>query len=178
MTLRVQAEPLWARVEEHRGILYKVASAYCRDPEERRDLVQEILIQLWRAYPRFDPAQRFSTWMYRVAMNVAISAYRSQTRRPRRTVPIEGLADELAAADRIAEDAGEELAIVRRLIGELDELSRALLLLYLDGEKHEAIAEILGISVANVATRMSRLKVRLARALAAAHETQGKEKRT
>jgi RNA polymerase sigma-70 factor (ECF subfamily) len=177
MTSRAQNEPFWERVQEHRGILYKVASAYCRDPEDRRDLVQEILIQLWRAFPRFSPAQRFSTWMYRIAMNVAISAYRSRSRRVRATVPIEGLAEELAAADRIMEDAGEDLRLVRRLIGELDELSRALLLLYLDGEKHEAIAEILGISVASVATRINRLKSRLARALDAAHGPETKESR-
>jgi len=65
-------------LDRHRGILFKVADAYCRDAASREDLVQDIVLQLWRAYPRFDDRARFSTWMYRIAVNVAISFYRSE----------------------------------------------------------------------------------------------------
>ena len=69
-----------ASLERHRGILFQVAYAYCRDAARREDLVQEIVLQLWRAYPRFDGRASFSTWMYRIAVNVAISFYRGERR--------------------------------------------------------------------------------------------------
>jgi RNA polymerase sigma factor (sigma-70 family) len=71
------------RLERHRGILVKVVNAYCRDAVAREDLIQEIAAALWRAYPRFDGRAAFSTWTYRIAVNVAISFYRSETRKAR-----------------------------------------------------------------------------------------------
>src|SRR5215467_540931 len=76
-------------LEEHRSILSKVAYGYSRGPADRDDLVQEMAIELWRAFPRFDGRVKFSTWAYRVAMNVAISHLRSATRPARDTVPLE-----------------------------------------------------------------------------------------
>ena len=69
-----------ALLDTHRGIVFKVANAYCRHPDDRQDLVQEIAAQLWRAYPGYDPARPFTTWMYRIALNVAISHVRSDAR--------------------------------------------------------------------------------------------------
>ena len=71
-----------ARLDEHKGIVCKIAHAYARNPEDWQDLSQEIILQLWKSYPRFDPRFKFSTWMYRVALNVAISNYRRERRRP------------------------------------------------------------------------------------------------
>lgn len=150
-------------VEEHKRILYKVASAYCAGAEDRRDLVQEMVIQLWRSFPRYDDRLKFSTWMYRVAMNVAISHLRSATRPGRETVALEeaaGLLD-TAAADRVMGEAGDEVRLLDRLVAQLDEMSRALLVLYLEGYDHAEIAEILGISATNVGTRIHRIRARL-----------------
>ena len=149
-------------LDEHRKILYKVANAYCRNAEDRRDLVQEIVVQLWRSFPRFDERARFSTWMYRIAMNVAISFYRSESRRTRRTELVEEPILEILAVDRAApEKSSDDIRQLHRFIGELDELNRALVILYLDGNSHETIGEILGISASNVGTRVGRIKERL-----------------
>ncbi|MFL6195181.1 MAG: RNA polymerase sigma factor [Thermoanaerobaculia bacterium] len=148
-------------LEEHKKILYKVASSYCRNPADRPDLVQEITAQLWRSFDRYDERLRFSTWMYRIALNVAISFYRSEARRSRNTVPAEESILELAAGGEPEPD--ENLRLLQGFIEQLDELDRALILLYLDGNRHDAIAEILGISETNVGTKISRIKARLRR---------------
>jgi RNA polymerase sigma factor (sigma-70 family) len=148
-------------LDEHKKILYKVASSYCRSAADRPDLVQEIAVQLWRSFDRYDESYRFSTWMYRIALNVAISFYRSAARRSRHTVPAEGSILEIAAAEPAAED--ESLQLLYQLIAQLDELDRALILLYLDGNRYDTIAEILGISETNVGTKISRIKQRLRR---------------
>ena len=157
-------------VEEHKGILYKVANGYCRNRDDRGDLIQEIVIQLWRSFERYDARQRFSTWMYRIAMNVAISAHRSTTRRARDTVPILDLEVDLAAADVVMDEASDNVRLLRRLIGELDDLNRGLVLLYLDGYSHDEIAGIAGISATNASTRISRIKDKLQRDFDAARE--------
>ncbi len=161
MTGSAEQDRFVALLEEHRGILYKVATTFCRRPEDRRDLVQEITVQLWRSFARFDGRARFSTWMYRVAMNVAISHLRSEARRVRDALPLETPGLDLASADRVMDEAGEDLRTLRRLIGRLDEMSRAIVLLHLDGYPHDEIAAIVGISTSNVGTRIHRIKQRL-----------------
>jgi RNA polymerase sigma-70 factor (ECF subfamily) len=150
-------------LREHRSILHKVAHGYCRGADERNDLVQEITIQLWRAFPRFDARVKFSTWAYRVAMNVAISHLRHERRAPDGVE----LSDDHATPPppHLGEEA-DNMRILRRLIEGLDEPDRALVLLYLDGHSGEEIAAVLGISPANVTTRMNRLKQQLQRGFA------------
>ena len=160
MTAAVE-EQFLDRLEEHRGILWKVASSFCRGEEDRRDLVQEIVVQLWHAFPRFDEQFRFSTWMYRIAMNVAISFHRSESRRTRDMTPLEESVLEIAAPTE-----SEELRLLRRWIDGLDSLHKALVILYLDGNSAEEIAAVLGISATNVTTKISRLKQRMRRELA------------
>jgi len=161
MPTRPSQESFLALLDEHKKILYKVAGSYSRTPEDRQDLEQEIVAQLWRSFGRYDESHKFSTWMYRIALNVAISHYRSESRRSRRTVPAEASVLEIADPRAAEPDAG--LQILRRLIAQLDELDRALILLYLDGNRHDTIAEILGISETNVGTKIGRIKARLRR---------------
>ncbi|SRR5579859_5776020 len=155
-----------ALLQEHRAILYKVAFGYCRNREDRDDLVQEMAIQLWRSFCRYDGRVKFSTWAYRVAMNVAISHFRGEGRRIRDTLPFDEVAYELAADDSPAEKAGDNMRALRRLIDGLDELNRALVLLYLEGYTSDEIAEIVGISPGNVTTRINRVKNELQREFA------------
>ena len=166
MKARTAQDRFLALLEEHDRILYKVAGSYCRNPEDRRDLIQEIVVQLWRSFDRFDDRYRFSTWMYRIAMNVAISFYRSQSRRVRDTVPIEESILEIAG-DQGPEES-DDLRLLHGFIDRLDELNKALIILYLDGNSYDTIAEILGISTTNVATKISRIKERLRRDFAGA----------
>ena len=146
-------------LDQHRGILYKVTNAYCRDHDDRQDLAQEIALQLWRSYSRFDRELRFSTWMYRIAMNVAISYYRAGRARIRETQPLEDVSE--VASEHERADSGDDTRVLYELIRELDELNRALTVLYLDGYSHDEIGTILGLTPTNVATRVNRIKEQL-----------------
>jgi len=162
MTAPPIAERFIAEFEAHRKILYKVAAMYCANPADRQDLMQEIVVQLWRSFPNFDARSRFSTWMYRVALNVAISWVRTDHRRRAHTVDADSAVMDTALADAAAGDMPPELAaLFAEFVSRLGELERALLLLYLEGSDHATIAAILGISSSNVATKIARLKQRL-----------------
>lgn len=152
-----------ALLDRHKPILYKVASAYCSRREDRGDLIQDIVVELWRAYPRYDGRAAFSTFMHRIAVNVAISHYRGESRRIRDAEPIEEFAFDLAAADRVMDAAGDDVLALRQWIAQLDEVNRALMLLFLEGYDHEAIGAMLGMSAANVGTRLHRIKQKLQR---------------
>ena len=133
---------------EHAGIVGKIARSYTRTPDDRRDLEQEIATQLWRAVASYDPARgKFSTWMYRIALNVAIS----HLRRARTYEPLDG-------HDAIAGEPDDRIAAMYACIHALAPMKRALLLLYLEDKSYAEIAEILGISEANVAVKLSRVK--------------------
>lgn len=151
-------------LDEHRRILFKIARSYCRNAADREDLIQEMIVQLWRSFASYDPRRRFTTWMYRVALNVAISHMRSESRRPRETVPLEGPILEVAATPPESAALEDDLRQLQQRIGELDPLDRALMILYLDGNPHDAIADVLGISPSNVGTKIGRIKQRLRRA--------------
>lgn len=142
-------------IQEHRGILYKVCRAYAHTADDREDLAQEITVQLWRAFTGFDERQRFSTWMYRIALNVAISFSRREQTRHRHALASE---EPLLTVAAPMEAPSEEVALLYRFIDGLEPLSKALILLYLDGHSHTETGEVLGLTATNVATRLSRLK--------------------
>ena len=159
----VDAEARFAElVERHRGIMFKVAATYCRNPADREDVAQEIVTQLWRAFPKFDATRPFSTWMYRIALNVAISFVRSNRLRERHTVALDETHDVEDSSDGAAE-RDERTRLLYAFVDRLDALSRALLLLYLDEHSYRDNLAILGITETNVATKISRLKQRFAR---------------
>jgi RNA polymerase sigma-70 factor (ECF subfamily) len=147
-------------VQAHRGLLYKVTRAYGYSAADRDDLAQEVIAQLWRAHPRYDPRLKFSTWMYRIALNVAISWRRRERARTQHLVPAgEEILENVRELDAALD--GEDLSLLYEAIGRFEELDRALLLLYLDGQPHQEIGEVLGMTTTNVATRIGRLKERL-----------------
>src|SRR3954463_10210168 len=94
-----------AHLDAHKGVLYKVANAYCRARDDRGDLIQEMTVQLWRAFPRFDERQRLSTGMDRITLNGAIKLYRKEWRRQRALVPLDELDLDLGGADLALHDA-------------------------------------------------------------------------
>jgi RNA polymerase sigma factor (sigma-70 family) len=146
-------------LDRHRKIVLKVASTYAREPADRADLAQDIVTQCWRAFPSYDATRAFSTWMYRIALNVAISFARSSEHRNRHAVPFEDALHGIADGSDPEND--ERVHALYRCIDALDALNRALLILYLDERSQREIAEILGISESNVATKIGRLKERL-----------------
>ncbi|MBK9373956.1 MAG: RNA polymerase sigma factor [Holophagales bacterium] len=165
MTKPARQDGFLVLLDEHKKILYKIASSYCRNATDRQDLVQEMVVQLWRSFGRYDERYRFSTWMYRIALNVAISFYRSEARRARFNVPAEDTLQEIPAEAPGSATQDDDLRLLRHFIEQLDELDRALVVLYLDGNRYGTIAEILGISETNVGTKISRIKQRLRRDL-------------
>lgn len=160
-----------AHLDRHKALLYKVANAYCPRREDRSDLIQDIVLELWRAWPRYDGRAAVSTWMYRIAVNLAISVFRGENRRIRDALPIEDFGMDLAAADRVLESDSDDLRSLHQLISRLDEVNRALVLLYLEGYAQDEIAEMLGMTPSNVATRINRIKQRLQREHATAETT-------
>ena len=142
--------------------MFKVANTYARLAEDRDDLAQEIAARLWHAYPTYDPARSFSTWMYRVALNVAISHVREQTMRDRHdAVPLDEGMHDLADAGGVDHERDQHIRLLQGFIQRQPPLERALLLLYLDDRPQREIAEILGITESNVSTKIGRLKQRI-----------------
>ncbi|MGL5892423.1 MAG: RNA polymerase sigma factor [Bacteroidia bacterium] len=145
-------------LEAHKGILWKVARSYCSDTDDQKDLVQEITVQLWRSFHNYNSEYKYSTWIYRIALNTAISFYRRETRRQQVSAPLnEGV---LTLAEN-HQETNEQLLLLQQFIAELREIDKALMLLYLDEKSYKEIAEILGISLSNVATKIGRIKAEL-----------------
>ena len=159
-----QHERFSSLLDRHRGIVFKVASSYCARAADREDLAQDIATQLWRAFPSYDASRSFSTWMYRIALNVAIS-FRRRDRQALDESLDETLHD--AAASAAHHEADEAAGVLQRFMASLDPLHRALLVLYLDEKSQRETAEILGISETNVSTKINRLKQRLREGVAA-----------
>jgi RNA polymerase sigma-70 factor (ECF subfamily) len=158
MTAIADEETFTGLLEQHAGIIRKVAFGYTSTLADREDLTQEITLQLWRAFPRYAPDRPFSTWMYRIALNVAVSFLRRHTHPIRQTVPFEENGIEVMH-DPAPPD--ERVALLRQVIAALPALDRALLLLYLDDHSYREIAAILGLTETNVATKLNRLKQRV-----------------
>ncbi|MGY0611191.1 MULTISPECIES: RNA polymerase sigma factor [unclassified Luteimonas] len=154
-------EEFSALLQQHRGIVFKVAGTYARGAEDREDLAQDIAAQLWRAWPRYDPSRSFSTWMYRVALNVGISHLRGDGRRRRHLVSLDEGLHVPVAPDTVDHERDQQLHLLHGFIATLEPLNRALLLLYLEDRSTRDMAEVLGISESNVTTRISRLKQRI-----------------
>lgn len=144
-------------IDTNKGIIYKVANTYCRDEENRKDLIQEIILQLWLAFPKYDPSYKLSTWMYRIALNVAISFYRKENRRGNISLPLHDEIISLPAEKQVMEQNGD-LELLQQFIKELREIDRAVILLYLEGNNQQEIANILGLTLTNVSTKVSRIK--------------------
>jgi RNA polymerase sigma factor (sigma-70 family) len=160
MALNRDAQTFLNVVDANKGIIYKVANAYCRDNENRKDLIQEITVQLWLAFPRYDEQFRITTWMYRIALNVSISFYRKEQRRDRITQPLSPDVISLAI-DPDAMEVESSISLLHTFIKQLREIDRAIILLYLEGNSQQEIAEIMGISATNVSTRILRIKEQL-----------------
>jgi RNA polymerase sigma-70 factor (ECF subfamily) len=139
------------------GIAHKVCRIYFDDADQRADVLQEMMYQLWKAYPGFDGRSKFATWMYRVCLNTALGWRRKQTRRPEERLALQH--------DQIPEQPPEprEENIQRLLvaIGKLSALNKAIVLLYLDQLSYEEIASITGLTQSNVSVRLVRIKKEL-----------------
>lgn len=145
-------------INTHRGIIYKVCNLYLNDSEEKKDLFQEIVLQLWRSFPNFKNESLGSTWMYRVALNTAISNFRKESRKPEKRAIS---ADEFQIPDISYEDESENLTLLKQAIAQLTQIEKAIVMLYFDEKTYEEISEIAGITKTNVGVKLNRIKVKL-----------------
>ncbi len=149
-------------LESHKGIIYKVANAYCKDVHQREDVIQEIIIQLWTSFENYNSQYQASTWVYRIALNTAISFYRKTRRHQNNTRSLSPIIEYFQAADHPHQE-DPNLQLLTQFIGQLGEIDKSLILLYLDGHKYQEIAEVTGFTTTNVSTRISRIKAELKR---------------
>ncbi|MFC0772623.1 RNA polymerase sigma factor [Terrimonas alba] len=146
-------------VNDYRALIFKVCNLYCRDPESCRDLFQEVVLQLWKSYAGFRKESADSTWIYKVALNTAISNLRKENRSPHKK-PLD--LEELEIPDlSIATDENESRKLLHQAIDRLSEIEKAIILLYLDEKSYDEISEIIGISTSNVGVRLNRIKNKL-----------------
>lgn len=144
-------------IQSNKGIIYKVTNMYCKNVEDRQDLSQEIIIQLWKSFDNYDDRFKHSTWIYRISLNVAISFYRKENSRRKIANPLtDGIIN--FSEDDCFEDTETDLRILQQMISKLEDLDKALMLLYLEEKSHKEIAQIIGISETNVATKINRIK--------------------
>jgi RNA polymerase sigma-70 factor (ECF subfamily) len=143
-------------IEQHKGILYTVARAYCPNADDRQDLIQEMMIQIWQSIHKYDDQFKISTWLYRISLNVAISFYRKSSTRSKKYTELTEQLIETPVEDKSENE--RQLYLLDQFISELKEIDKALMILYLEDKSHTEIAEILGISVSNVGTKIGRIK--------------------
>ena len=147
-------------IKENKGIIYKICNTYCVDKKDRDDLAQEIIYNLWKSFNSYNPEFKFSTWMYRIALNVAISFYRQE----RKFKNHDSISEGLIVFENNPEDKNEienNLRLLQNFINKLKEVDKAIILLYLDDNSHREIAEITGFTETNVATKINRIKDKL-----------------
>lgn len=146
-------------IETNRGIIYKVVNSYCSHINEQEDLMQEIIFQIVKGYKNFDHNVKVTTWMYKVAFNVAISHYRKLKTRQKHMIPMPSKI--VVIDERETNEYDERIPQLRTFINEFDALHKAILIMYLDGNSHKEISSAMGISVSNVGTKINRIKTQL-----------------
>ncbi len=145
-------------IQEYEGTIYKIARLYINSEVDLDDLYQEIVLQLWKAFPSFQGKSAAGTWLYRVALNTAIT-YLKKRRKRVETVSLFWGIDQFKVDDN--DPRKRQIALLYELVSKLDSLDKGLVLLYLENKSHQEIADIVGISVSNVGTRINRIKKKL-----------------
>jgi RNA polymerase sigma-70 factor, ECF subfamily len=144
-------------LNQHQNIIHKICNVYMPNVWEREDLFQEITIQAWKSYNSFKGQSKFSTWLYRVALNTAITYYRKEQKKVQ-TTATDALADFAIESSSVVE---EQVAAMYKAIAHLEKIDKALVMLYLEDYSYIEIGEMLGITPNNVAVKMSRIKNKL-----------------
>lgn len=157
-------------IDKHNAILYKIGRSYTKEAADFQDLYQEMLIQLWQAFPRFKGNSKVSTWMYKVALNTALTYSKKKNKRLDKS-PLENAMYKIAdnTGDRIAEIAqqSERIELLYACINELKKEERAIILLHLEGNTYEEMAEITGLTNSNLGVKLMRIKKKLHKLLEA-----------
>lgn len=147
------------QLEENQNIVHKICRLYTNDQQAHNDLFQEITIQLWKAFPKFRGDSKFSTWMYRVALNTAITLYRKKKRRID-TASFESVSFKIKA-EPYDDTIEEQLKLMYSAVKTLNDIDKALVFLYLEDKNYKEISETLGITEVNARVKMNRIKGKL-----------------
>ena len=146
-------------IKKNQGIIHKVCSIYCDVEEDRSDLFQEIVAQLWKSFPGFRNESKVSTWMYRVALNTAITSFKKNKRRPDQgRLTYENF---LIVEEKYDSQTDENIKQLHRAVSQLTGIEKSIVLLYLENKKYEEIAEITEITQNYVRVKMNRIKKKL-----------------
>lgn len=146
-------------INNHRGIIYKVCHLYGKEKDYRDDLFQDIVLQLWRSFPTFKNESQLSTWMYRVALNTAISQFRKDVKKPERRALSKA---EFQIPDiSWLHDDNENSLLLSQAIQQLSRIEKAVIMLYLEEKSYREISEIMGITESNVGVKLNRIKTKL-----------------
>lgn len=148
-----------SELEANQNIVHKICKIYTDCADAHKDLFQEITIQLWKAYPKFRGEAKFSTWMYRISLNTAITLYRKS----KRQLVTQELDSVLYKVKSIDYDDTEEqqLKLMYGAIRQLNDIEKALVFLYLEDKNYREISETIGISEINARVKMNRIKTKL-----------------
>ena len=147
------------QLQKHQNIVHKVCRLYSNNQDAHNDLFQEITIQLWRAYPKFRGDSKFSTWMYRVGLNTAITLYR-KSKRSIKTSDFDAYQFKIKAEEYDSTEV-EQLKLLYQAVHQLNDIEKALVLLYLEDKDYREISETLGITEVNARVKMNRVKKKL-----------------
>ncbi|WP_397445990.1 RNA polymerase sigma factor [Polaribacter sp. R77954] len=145
-------------IKENEGIIYKVARLYTNSAEDLEDVYQEIVYQLWKSYPSFKANSKMSTWMYRVALNTAISHLKKEKKKGTRVSIDNFLSNKLDELDTVME---ERITLLYAHIKKLSIVEKGIILLHLEGKNYDEIAAITGFTKTNIGTRLGRIKQKL-----------------
>jgi len=151
------------QISENKGIIHKICNIYCNNLDEKKDMMQEITLQLWKSFPNFQGSSKFSTWMYRISINTAITNIRKSKRHPLMEALFESEI-ELPEKEDMAE-MDDDVNQLYKAIAKLKEVDRAIILLYLEEKSYNEIGEILGLSEKNISVKLVRIKVKLEKIL-------------
>jgi len=151
------------QLEDNQNIVHKICRLYTNDQDSHNDLFQEITIQLWRAFPKFRGDSKFSTWMYRVALNTAITLYRKSKRRVS-TQDFESISFKIKA-EEYDDTVEQQLKVMYSAVKKLNDIDKALVFLYLEDKSYKEISETLGITEVNARVKMNRTKEKLRKIL-------------
>ena len=146
-------------LEKHQNIVHKVCRLYTNNYDAHNDLFQEISIQLWKAYPKFRGDSKFSTWMYRVALNTAITLYR-KSKRTVNTTEFDAVQFKIKSED-YDDTEEEQLKLLYKAVHQLNDIEKALVFLYLEDKSYREISETMGISEVNARVKMNRVKTKI-----------------
>jgi len=141
-------------IKNNQGLIIKVSRLYTNSPEDEEDLFQEIVLQLWKSYDSFKGNSKISTWMYRVALNTAITLFRKKTK----SLPTNELDINIRDFEDDDDDKQQQISLLYKVIKTLPNVERAIVMMYLDDLPYRDIAENLGITEVNARVKMNRLK--------------------